>query len=83
MAGKTVAVPKTAIISVISVLVAALVSVGVFMMNTHLEGQKEKDARQDSAIETNQQTVIQLDKASGIIAKDLENHKENNSAHAK
>lgn len=79
MAVKTIAVPTGIVVSVIAFLIMGLVGLVVAY-----------EKRQDSDISVNRKALqasmaiaAHQDKALGIIAKDVENHKENLSVHTK
>lgn len=66
-------------ISVISFLAIALISMIIFFekkQTSNITGNTE-------TLQTTMQQMMKQDKAAGIIAKDLENHKDNQTAHVK
>ncbi len=90
MPSKHYQVPKTLVITVVVCLLGTIVSLLSFGTKSYIQTKKEIDARQDGDISKQQdiltetmQQMMRQDKAVGIIAKDVENHKENESAHAK
>ena len=70
MAKDTIAVPKSTVIAFTIVLVGVIISMVAY-----------KIRNMDSAIQTNQKAVMNLDKATGVIQEWKKGHEKNKSAH--